>query len=105
MDLFDLIEQQESEGLDNKILTDFKTMINTVGGMNIHDKVSMLNEFKKLMHDISPFNTEPVDCVLWVKNDTIEANDYNPNLTDGGSGELNGERLTDAYVKQVMTRQ
>ena len=39
------------------------------------------------------------------RNESVKGtNDYNPNLTDGGSGELNGERLTDAYVKQVMAR-
>ncbi|VEB62233.1 Co-activator of prophage gene expression IbrB [Salmonella enterica subsp. enterica] len=25
------------------------------------------------------FRDEPVDCVLWVKNDHISPNDYNPN--------------------------
>jgi len=39
------------------------------------------------------------------RNESVKGtNDYNPDLVDGGSGELNGERLTDAYVKQVMAR-
>ena len=31
------------------------------------------------MHEISPFKDEPVDCVLWVEGEQVEANDYNPN--------------------------
>jgi len=31
------------------------------------------------MKKISPFSYEPVDCVIWVKNDKVVANDYNPN--------------------------
>ncbi len=32
-------------------------------------------------------------------------NSYNPDLTDGGTGTLNGVRLTDAYVKDVMAKE
>ena len=31
------------------------------------------------IHQVSPFREEPVDCVLWVKNDELVPNDYNPN--------------------------
>jgi len=47
--------------------------------LNLDDKVSLINEIKLHLHSLSPFNSEPVDCVLWVKNDTVKANDYNPN--------------------------
>ncbi len=43
------------------------------------EKIALLNEIKKRLHEVSPFASEPVDCVLWVKNDTVNANDYNPN--------------------------
>ena len=31
------------------------------------------------IHSVSPFREEPVDCVLWIKNEHISPNDYNPN--------------------------
>ena len=31
------------------------------------------------IHENSPFREQPVDCVLWIKQDEITANDYNPN--------------------------
>lgn len=41
--------------------------------------ITALNKIKIALHEISPFKKEPVDCVLWVKADVVEANDYNPN--------------------------
>lgn len=44
------------------------------------EKVSVLNYLRQILHDLSPFKREPVDCVLWVKADDVVANDYNPNV-------------------------
>lgn len=43
------------------------------------EKVKALNRARSELHKISPFQAEPVDCVLWVPADQVEANDYNPN--------------------------
>jgi len=43
------------------------------------EKVKAINEIRLKLHEISPFKNEPVDCVLWVPADQVEANDYNPN--------------------------
>ena len=32
-----------------------------------------------MLHEDSPFREQPIDCVLWIKQDEIIANDYNPN--------------------------
>ncbi len=32
----------------------------------------------RVLHEVSPFAWEPVDCVLWVKADEVVANDYIP---------------------------
>ena len=42
-------------------------------------RIEAINKVKRALHEISPFKDEPVDCVLWVPIDQIEANDYNPN--------------------------
>lgn len=47
---------------------------------SLHDKIRVINELKTLIHQHSPFCREPVDCELWVRADTVEANDYNPNV-------------------------
>lgn len=43
------------------------------------EKIDALNKARQALHEISPFRGEPVDCVLWVPADQVEANDYNPN--------------------------
>lgn len=43
-------------------------------------KIDCLNKIREFIHhEVSPFKNEPVDMVYWVKNDTVVANDYNPN--------------------------
>ncbi|ALL40429.1 hypothetical protein AR325_25725 (plasmid) [Serratia marcescens] len=44
------------------------------------EKVTALNNIRRLLHELSPFAREPVDLVLWVKAGEVVANDYNPNI-------------------------
>ncbi|WP_375602757.1 IbrB-like domain-containing protein [Enterobacter hormaechei] len=43
------------------------------------DRINAINAFRQAIHKHSPFREQPVDCVLWVKQDRLTANDYNPN--------------------------
>ena len=43
------------------------------------ERVEEINALRELIHAISPFRTEPVDFVRWVRNTAVHANDYNPN--------------------------
>lgn len=47
--------------------------------MPLAQKVDTINKIRLELSKYSPFNTEPVDCVQWVPNDQVQANDYNPN--------------------------
>ncbi|BDR41014.1 immunoglobulin-binding regulator B domain protein [Escherichia coli LAU-EC10] len=41
------------------------------------ETIQALNHLRRVLHEVSPFAQEPVDCVLWVKVDEVVANDYN----------------------------
>ena len=43
------------------------------------DAIEAINAIKLALHEVSPLRDEPVDCVLWVRSEQVEANDYNPN--------------------------
>ncbi|MTH44858.1 IbrB-like domain-containing protein [Intestinirhabdus alba] len=43
------------------------------------ERIKAINELRIAIHKVSPFRDEPVDCVLWIRNDRIAPNDYNPN--------------------------
>ena len=63
----------------SKIVDKAKKLFAELDQYSIEDKIEFINQIKKELHRISPMKDEPVDCVTWVKNDFIKANDYNPN--------------------------
>jgi ParB-like chromosome segregation protein Spo0J len=79
-------------------------LINEISKLPIDEKVNIINEIKKSLHEISPFRNEPVDCVLWIKNNLVHANDYNPNSVAPPEMEL--LRLSieaDGYTQPIVT--
>jgi ParB-like chromosome segregation protein Spo0J len=79
-------------------------LINELQSLDIDSKVNALNEIKIAMHNISPMKTEPVDCVLWVKNDSVHANDYNPNSVAPPEMELLRLSISaDGYTQPIVS--
>ena len=66
------------EGLD-QILLWTENITQFLEGLDIDRRIEAINKIKLELHEVSPFKNEPVDCVLWVKMESVEANDYNPN--------------------------
>ena len=56
-----------------------KEELKKIESLELDEKVNILNDIKLSMKEVSPFKEEPVDCVIWVKSEKIQANDYNPN--------------------------
>lgn len=68
------------------------------------EKIDAINEIKKKLHEISPFKSEPVDCVLWVHADRVQANDYNPNTVASPEMNLLEHSISsDGYTQPVVT--
>jgi Predicted transcriptional regulators len=42
-------------------------------------RIEAINAFRSALHKVSPFQHQPIDCVLWIKQENIAPNDYNPN--------------------------
>jgi len=81
-----------------------KEVLESVNDYSIDDKVIFQNAIKQLMHEASPFKDEPVDCVLWVKNDQVIANDYNPNKVAPPEMELLEISIdNDGYTQPIVT--
>ncbi|EKG6905152.1 IbrB-like domain-containing protein [Escherichia coli] len=67
------------------------------------ETIQALNHLRRVLHDISPFAREPVDCVLWVKADEVVANDYNPNVMAPGEKRLLKQSLEqDGFTQPVV---
>ena len=63
----------------DEIIQACKPMFFDIGQMPLDERVNTINKLREMLHAVSPFNTEPVDFVRWVKNPLVHANDYNPN--------------------------
>ncbi|CAM7229257.1 IbrB-like domain-containing protein [Escherichia coli] len=65
--------------------------------------IQALNHLRKVLHEVSPFAREPVDCVLWVKADDVVANDYNPNVMAPGEKKLLKQSLKkDGFTQPLV---
>lgn len=54
-------------------------LVQAIDALPESERIEALNDVRRALHAVSPFKKEPVDCVLWVSADRVEANDYNPN--------------------------
>lgn len=67
------------------------------------ESIRTLNHLRRVLHEVSPFAQEPVDCVLWVKADKIVANDYNPNVMAPSEKKLLKQSLEkDGFTQPVV---
>jgi ParB-like chromosome segregation protein Spo0J len=72
--------------------------------VDIDERVEILNEIKIRLKEFSPFKTEPVDCVIWVKNDAVVANAYNPNSVAPPEMRLLEQSiLQDGYTQPIVS--
>jgi ParB-like chromosome segregation protein Spo0J len=68
------------------------------------ERIEAINQAKIALHEVSPFCDEPVDCVLWVPADTVQANDYNPNVVAPPEMKLLTLSIEeDGYTQPIVT--
>jgi ParB-like chromosome segregation protein Spo0J len=81
-----------------------KALAAQVGELPPLEQVAVINEIKRALHAVSPLRDEPVDCVLWVPAETVEANDYNPNKVAPPEMKLLEHSIReDGYTQPVVT--
>lgn len=70
----------------------------------VPERIQALNTLKLALHAISPMAAEPVDCVLWVLAEQVEANDYNPNTVAAPEMRLLQHSIAaDGYTQPIVT--
>jgi ParB-like chromosome segregation protein Spo0J len=82
----------------------FKALFNQLDSLELDEKVNLINQIKLELKDHSPFKSEPVDCVIWVKGEKVGANDYNPNSVAPPEMELlRRSILQDGYTQPIVS--
>lgn len=85
-------------------MQEIKSEIQKISELPIDEKVDRINEIRQMLHDISPFNSEPVDFVKWVKNPLVHSNDYNPNSVAPPEMELLRHSIeSDGYTQPIVS--
>ena len=88
------------EAREREILSSITGLIET---LSIDEKISVINDLKASLKSVSPFVDEPVDCVQWVKEDLVVANDYNPNSVAPPEMELLHTSIQeDGYTQPIV---
>lgn len=78
--------------------------IESLERLPIDERVEAINRLREAIHNVSPFNTEPVDFVRWVKNTSVHANDYNPNSVAPPEMELLRHSIDkDGYTQPIVS--
>lgn len=86
------------------IIQRFNLLMNDVATLEDEDYIFIENTLKEMMHMHSPLCDEPVNCVTWVKNDLVFANDYNPNSVAPPEMELLRHSISeDGYTQPIVT--
>ena len=92
------------EQLNNPLDQIKNDITNLLSGKEFKDSVSIMNEIREHIHNLSPFKNEPVDFVKWVEIDSVVANDYNPNKVAPPEMELlEVSILNDGYTQPIVT--
>jgi len=78
-------------------------LVEILSGLATGDRAQLLNDIRAMLHEISPFKSEPVDCVQWVPAESVTANDYNPNAVAPPEMELlRHSIMEDGYTQPIV---
>lgn len=79
-------------------------IVDYIGKLDMEQKINALNLVRKNLSENSPFREEPCDCILWVKQEDVQANEYNPNHVAAPEMKLLYESIkADGYTMPIVT--
>lgn len=85
---------------------ELKAELSSIKDMDIETAAETINQIKEFLKTVSPFANEPVDCVQWVKEELVIANDYNPNTVAPPEMELLHTSIQeDGYTQPIVVYQ
>jgi len=88
----------------NPLLEVAKQLAEDIGELTEPQQIEAINAVRTVLHGASPFRSEPIDLVLWVPCDHVDANDYNPNKVAPPEMKLLETSIAeDGYTQPVVT--
>lgn len=94
----------ELDLLGQDILEDAKALFKRLDALPEDDRIDVINHIRLALSEHSPMQGEPVDCVIWVRADRVQANDYNPNVVAPPEMRLlQRSIMADGYTQPIVT--
>ena len=88
----------------DQLVEDAASLFSALDDLDLQTRVETINRIREALRSHSPFKSEPVDCVLWVKSDLVTANDYNPNSVAPPEMKLLEHSITeDGYTQPIVS--
>ena len=92
--------------MNNELGSILSGLVSALDKLGMAERIDAENEIKAELQRISPFQYEPVDCVRWVKEELVIANDYNPNTVAPPEMELLHTSIQeDGYTQPIVVYQ
>lgn len=86
------------------IIDEVKKLFQEINDLDDFSKIEVINKIKLALHEVSPMKMEPVDCVIWVPNESVYANDYNPNSVAPPEMKLLAHSIMeDGYTQPIVS--
>jgi ParB-like chromosome segregation protein Spo0J len=83
-----------------------ETIVSLLADMSLSDRVDAINAVRSIIHQASPFKSEPVDFVKWVGAASVGANNYNPNSVAPPEMELLRLSIAaDGYTQPIVANE
>lgn len=77
--LFDRDKEPLRSEAEARVEEAIAELVQAVDRLGLAARVEALNRARKALHEVSPFVSEPVDCVLWIPRSESDPNGWNPN--------------------------
>lgn len=75
-----------------------------IAALPLEEQVAALNYARRALYSVSPFQAEPCDCIQWVRQEDVQANEYNPNHVAAPEMRLLYESIkSDGYTMPIVT--
>lgn len=88
----------------DQLASEFRTILDQVAALPLAERIEAINVIRAMLHEISPFRSEPVDFVRWVAAASVHQNDYNPNSVAPPEMELLRHSIaSDGYTQPIVT--
>lgn len=88
------------------IISDISCVFSRLNNLDEEERIATINAIRLKLREYSPFRAEPVDCVQWVRAESVTANDYNPNSVAPPEMELLRHSITaDGYTQPIVSWQ